>query len=577
MPTIPKEEVGYPLPFDSPVSGTFGEIRSQHLHMGSDFKTYGLNGHSILATFDGYINEIAYSKIGYGLTLNLFNPNHHIGSVYAHLHAFGGDLPDLELLRHALLLMGEKKGFKVKLPPGLFRAKKGMPIGKTGESGTGFPHLHLEFTTNSGKVNPLYFPEIHRKDETPPTILSLLVESDSLAKPYLFRAKEKSRGEYVLLNEENAELKNINLTGKVKFRVSGYDIIRSRNKNNVYGMDLIVNGIEVFNRNFDYISFEEKAQRHRFYDINRSSLSPPIYYYHLYDQPEDWKKEAHSLDLNTYPTKASVTIEVGLRDAIGNRSKVMFTVIKDINENTSKKPQISQEKKGISKDKILTFDLSQNETTGTGSVLIEEFSNPEDIPMTLPKGLLLKSKIYHITSQNLTWNGEGQGELIPNPAATAKDALYFWDESIRKFSSIRQKRKGSGFQFFLGKLGYVMVLEDHAPPYIAPMTSLARHIELPEVRNHCFEDRYYVLGDSGTGFKTNVELLIDGQAYPYEYDPDRTAIRVTLPKSLYKEKPYLLLEARAFDFAGNESEPFLDLIVTSGWKKETYASCPLIE
>jgi len=398
-----------------------------------------------------------------------------------------------------------------------------------------------------------------------------------LPKPLLFNAKEVTQGEFILLDENGSEVNSVSLSGKVKLRISGYDIIRSRNKNNVYGMNLLINSQEIFKRNFDFLSYEEGSKKHQFYDVNRSSLSPPVYFYHLYDQPKNWKDEGYSFDLSQSPPMSVSKIEAGLFDATGNRSFVKLSIINERGNIKDTKAKPNGSKKVFSTDKVLSFDVSQNESTGSGSISIREIPNAEDIPLSIPKGLILRSKIYQVTSQNFTWKGEGQGELNPTPGATAKDALYFWDESIRKFSSIKQKRKGSGFQFFLGKLGYVMVLEDHSPPYVAPMTSLARHIELPEIRNSCFEDRFYVLGDSGTGFKSTVELLVDGQSYPYEYDPDRTAIRVTLPKSLHKEKPYLLLEVRAFDFAGNESEPFLDLIVTSGWKSENYDSCPLME
>ncbi len=50
VPEIPPEEVGFPLPYLSPITGTFAEIRNHNLHLGSDFKSYGLNGHDILAT-----------------------------------------------------------------------------------------------------------------------------------------------------------------------------------------------------------------------------------------------------------------------------------------------------------------------------------------------------------------------------------------------------------------------------------------------------------------------------------------------------------------------------------------------
>lgn len=577
IPNIPKEAVGFPLPYYSPVTGTFAEIRNHNLHLGSDFKSYGLNGHSILATFDGYVEEINYSKIGYGLSLNFYNPKYKIKSKYAHLHTFEGELTDLELLRKALFLMGEKEGFSLKLPMGMFPAKKGMPIGKTGESGSGISHLHLEFRTEKGIVNPLYFPDLHQKDVTPPTITSLLIEAESLNKPLQFFAKEISKGKYQLVGENGEEIGPISVLGKVKIRLSGYDLIRSRNKNNVYGMDLIQNGSKIFERHFDFLSFEEGSKKHQFYDINRSSLSPPVYFYHLYDQSKNWNEEGYSIHLTSDTLNQEIKMEAGLLDATGNRSSVEFKIKNQLPQKSESIVKQQTGKKISSLDRILSFDVSQNESTGNGFVSIQVFEPTDSLPFQVPKGLLLKSKVYQITSQNFTWKGEGAGEFNASPPASTKDSLYFWDESIRKFSTIRQKRKGNGFQFFLAKLGYIMIFEDRSPPSIAPMTALARHIELPEVRNHCFEDRYYVLSDTGTGFKSTVELLIDGQFYPYEYDPDRTAIHVSLPKSLYKEKPYLLLEVRAFDYAGNESEPYLDLIATSGWKNDPYASCPLIE
>jgi hypothetical protein len=579
IPEIPHSEVGFPLPYYSPVSGTFAEIRNHNLHLGSDFKSYGLNGHNILATFDGYVEEISYSKTGYGLSLNLYNPKYKIKSKYAHLHSFGGTLTELELLRRALLLMGDPTGFQLKLPPGMFTTKKGNAIGKTGETGSGPPHLHLEFRSEKGNINPLYFSEIHQKDVTPPTILSMFLEGDDLESPLLFSAKEIGKGKFELYTEMGDKFTSIQLTGKVRIRMSGYDKIRSRNKNNVYGMDLVVNGTSVFTRNFDFLSFEDKSQKHQFYDINRSSLSPPVYFYHMYEQPKLFKDEGYSIDLNQFPKKDKIQIQASLRDATGNKSFVSFEIIhepspKDFRINQSSKKTGNKYR---SFDGLVTIDLTKAEVSGDGSLLISEVLE-KDIPFKIPKGLPLKGKIFKLETKRLSWKGEGLGELNLGVTPSIKESLYFFDSSIGKFQGIQPKRKSNGFSFKLTKLGYLMVLGDETPPTVFPMTSIARYIELPEVRNHCMEEKYYGLSDVGSGFKTNVELLVDGQTYPYEYDPDRSAIRVLIPKSLQKERPYLLLEVKASDFAGNSSEPFVDLISTNGWKEDLLqASCPVIE
>ncbi|WP_246846470.1 M23 family metallopeptidase [Leptospira biflexa] len=579
IPEIPHSEVGFPLPYYSPVSGTFAEIRNHNLHLGSDFKSYGLNGHNILATFDGYVEEISYSKTGYGLALNLYNPKYKIKSKYAHLHSFGGTLTELELLRRALLLMGDPTGFQLKLPPGMFTTKKGNAIGKTGETGSGPPHLHLEFRSEKGNINPLYFSEIHQKDVTPPTILSMFLEGDDLESPLLFSAKEIGKGKFELYTEMGDKFTSIQLTGKVRIRLSGYDKIRSRNKNNVYGMDLVVNGNSVFTRNFDFLSFEEKSQKHQFYDINRSSLSPPVYFYHMYEQPKLFKDEGYSIDLNQFPKKDKIQIQASLRDATGNKSFVSFEIIHEPSPKDFRIKQTSKKtgNKYRSVDGLVTIDLTKAEVSGDGSLLISEVLE-KDIPFKIPKGLPLKGKIFKLDTKRMSWKGEGLGELNLGVTPSIKESLYFFDSSIGKFQGIQPKRKSNGFSFKLTKLGYLMVLGDETPPTVFPMTSIARYIELPEVRNHCMEEKYYGLSDVGSGFKTNVELLVDGQTYPYEYDPDRSAIRVLIPKSLQKERPYLLLEVKASDFAGNSSEPFVDLISTNGWKEDLLqASCPVIE
>ncbi|TGK52335.1 M23 family metallopeptidase [Leptospira bouyouniensis] len=579
IPEIPHSEVGFPLPYYSPVSGTFAEIRNHNLHLGSDFKSYGLNGHNILATFDGYVEEISYSKTGYGLSLNLYNPKYKIKSKYAHLHSFGGTLVELELLRRALLLMGDPTGFQLKLPAGMFVTKKGNAIGKTGETGSGPPHLHLEFRSEKGIINPLYFSEIHQKDVTPPTILNMFLEGDDLDKPLMFSAKEIAKGKFELYSESGEKFTSIQLTGKIRIRLSGYDKIRSRNKNNVYGMDLFLNGKSIFTRNFDYLSFEDKSQKHQFYDINRSSLSPPVYFYHMYEQPKQFKEEGYSIDLNPFPKKETIQIQASLRDATGNQSSVQFEIIHETSKKDLSTKQNSKKtgNKYKSNDGAVSIDLTKAEVSGDGSLLISEVSEKE-IPFKIPKGLPLKGKIYLLDTKRMSWKGEGLGDLNLGTTASLKDSLYFFDSSIGKFQGIQPKRKPNGFSFKLTKVGYLMVLSDETPPTVFPMTSIARFIELPEVRNHCLEEKYYVLSDVGSGFKTNVELLVDGQTFPYEYDPDRSAIRVQLPKSLQKERPYLLLEVKASDFAGNISDPFVDLISTNGWKEDLLqASCPVIE
>lgn len=542
-----KNDVGFPLKFPSPVTGTFAEIRNHNLHLGTDFKAYGLNGHAAMATTDGYVEEITESKIGYGLSLLLNSPSLRLRSKYGHLHNLNGEVSGLEELRKSLSLLGEKEGFQVKLLPQAFPVKKGQIVAQTGESGSGISHLHLELRGEKGTWNPLSFPSFQNGDSFHPTILAILIEGEDT--DYHRNAKEKSTGVYALSEDQKEE--ELFVQGKVRIRIAGFDRIQSRNKNNVYGMFLKKNGEVIFSRTFDYLPFEDGVKKHQYYDTNRSSLSPPLYYYHLYEQSKDFRGEGYSLEIKE---GEKLELIAGLTDAKGNVSSVNFTLI-------GKTPVAIPDK---SKSVVLRnnegnfkLDFSKSEISGKGKPFLKEWESSE-IPFPIPKGIEVQGRVYQIGAKNFSWKGEAVGEwklnLQPN------ESLFFWDSSLSKFQWIAHKKSKNSISFSPTKLGFLFVGKDLAPPSIFPMATLSRDVELPNAKDNCLEVRYFTMSDLGTGFRSTIELTLDGQSYPYEYDPDRKAARIEIPKRWGKDKKLFLLEARAFDFAGNASQHYSDLI-----------------
>lgn len=243
----------------------------------------------------------------------------------------------------------------------------------------------------------------------------MYLEGDHLENPILLTAKEKTKGKYELYTDKGDLFESIALTGKIRIRMSGYDFIRSRNKNNVYGMDLAVNGKTTFSRNFDFLAYEDGSKKHQFYDINRSSLAPPVYFYHMYEQSKNFKEEGFSLDLDGYKPKEKLSLEVSLRDATGNKSSVYFTVIHEKDEKVSDKLSKNKKTGNIynSLDGKLTVDLSKVEVSGEGSLQITEI-NSQNIPFKIPSGLPLKGKIYQLDTKKLSWKGKDQenGTLV---------------------------------------------------------------------------------------------------------------------------------------------------------------------
>ena len=77
-----------PLDFKLLLSGTFGELRSNHFHAGIDLKTQGVEGQNIRSIADGYVSRIKVSTWGYGKVIYINHPKTGHTSVYAHLSAF---------------------------------------------------------------------------------------------------------------------------------------------------------------------------------------------------------------------------------------------------------------------------------------------------------------------------------------------------------------------------------------------------------------------------------------------------------------------------------------------------------
>lgn len=157
-----------PLGIPLLLSGSFGEMRTNHFHTGLDIRTQGQTGFKIYAVADGWVERIAVSPTGYGNALYL---NHDNGyqSVYGHLEQFEDSITDY--VRSAQYA---RRSFSVDLAPerNRFRFAKGDVIAYSGNSGSsGGPHLHFEIrdAASSQPINPILF-GMPVSDTTPPRI-----------------------------------------------------------------------------------------------------------------------------------------------------------------------------------------------------------------------------------------------------------------------------------------------------------------------------------------------------------------------------------------------------------------------
>ena len=148
----------YHPPLDSRLllSGTFGELRSNHFHTGIDLKTKGVEGLNIYSIEEGYITRIKVSSYGYGKAIYINHPDGNT-SVYAHLKSFSTKIDSIIKKEHY-----KKEAFEINYFPAKdeIKVSKGEIIALSGNSGSsGGAHLHFEIrnTYSEKPLNPLDF------------------------------------------------------------------------------------------------------------------------------------------------------------------------------------------------------------------------------------------------------------------------------------------------------------------------------------------------------------------------------------------------------------------------------------
>lgn len=139
------------------LSGSFGELRSNHFHAGIDLKSSkGASGDPLYSISEGYIYRVMLHPTGYGNALIIRHDNGY-SSVYAHMDRF-----ETNLSIKILAAQYETRSYVMDYypEPNSWRVSKGQLIGYMGNTGYSFgPHLHFEIrrTEDDMLFNPLLF------------------------------------------------------------------------------------------------------------------------------------------------------------------------------------------------------------------------------------------------------------------------------------------------------------------------------------------------------------------------------------------------------------------------------------
>lgn len=263
---FPQDYFVNPLEIPLVLSGTFGELRTNHFHAGLDIKTQQVEGHKVISSADGYVSRINVSLWGYGNALYITHPNG-FTTVYGHLQKFS---PEIEA--YVRQKQYENESFSIRLYPKANELKvvKGEVIALSGNSGSsGGPHLHYEIRdVKSNILNPLLF-GIKIPDHKNPTIQNAFAYS----KNHDSQVNQSANiVQLVFTRQYDGDLlaNTIYAHGEIGFGINAYDRLDGAlNRNGIYNLEMSVNDEKVFQFTANKFSFDESRFINSYIDYSR--------------------------------------------------------------------------------------------------------------------------------------------------------------------------------------------------------------------------------------------------------------------------------------------------------------------
>ncbi len=326
-----EKKAGFSPPLDTKLllSGTFGELRTDHFHSGIDIKTNGQEGANIYAIADGYISRIKVSGGGFGKALYITHPNGYT-SVYAHLKQFSDTIENYVRDQQYKHEISEINLFPAKE---IFPVKQGEMIALSGNTGSSLgPHLHFEIreTRTEKPVNPMLF-GFKVKDFIRPRILALKVypENTHSTVDHQNEPKEfKVNGWGIKHRIKNHD--TIEVSGDISFGILSFDLLNgAHNKNGAYSFALFIDSVLVYAHKMDAFSFGESRYINSMIDYAEYADSKRRFQRTAIDPNNQLKVYGKVLNngIHSFTDTALYHLKYEIKDISGNVSELNFVVL----------------------------------------------------------------------------------------------------------------------------------------------------------------------------------------------------------------------------------------------------------
>lgn len=535
--TLP-HNAAWPLELPRRLSGTLGEIRGTSIHYGIDIKTNGRNGYRVNAIADGKIQSLISKPWGYGKGIYLRHDDGYI-SVYGHLDAFenqSNNLNDLVALLHVLYL-NESVFFSPRHHTLPF--EKGDAIAYTGETGSGYPHLHLEYRKGNEYHNPAtLFPP---NDDIPPVITAIFLcrerGNTTIEETMLQLTPKKQKKDNRVITASPATL----IPGeKYFFKLSCYDRVNARNPVVPYKISYTIHNSPQFSIEFDRLFKKDFYYGSMIYDISRSTIhGKPSYTYFLCRRTGNKATCINTSDKRGYldAKNGGQKAEIRVSDLEGNVTIVQIPIIR------SEKVKAGTPAKGwqwvsrnISK-KIMTSDKSCSIEMPAYALPTSSFISLERIKDSKTLASIKKSargtrlfSVYNLKPhdgllrKNATIMIKAPGNLNARVMKKIAICQFYSGKKPGKLHTTYDKNNNV-FMAKTRKTGNFALFMDYSPPYIY----------LPPVHEMIHQDngithlRIHAV-DNLTGINTyGLKCFLNGKPASFTYDHDRKWIDILVP------------------------------------------------
>jgi len=325
VPASGKSQKPYrcPLKRHNGFSSSFQDFRSSHFHGGVDLRTFQKTGFPVYAISDGEVVRLRMVRRGSGRGVYL---QHRDGntSLYFHLERFA---PELEkILQSRQRREGKRYVGNVYIDPPI-PISSGQLLGYSGETGAGFPHLHLEIRDSRGaKLDPFPLVDLGNSDKNSPRLTTLILRS--AGKGMINGGIGEVRLPLVRAGDTYTTDAPLLVTGGIEAVIGGRDISDTGRPVAPWKVRADLDERRIFNLEFNRFTWEDNNQLGFVYDMRESS--PGMFFFNLFAQPGytlessgiGLKRALADLDPGKY------RLEVTWLDHFGNRSPAGIPIVK---------------------------------------------------------------------------------------------------------------------------------------------------------------------------------------------------------------------------------------------------------